>query len=399
MATIEPTKYRWEALPDGRRRKVPLPGTTWKVRYRKPNGRAGAHTSPTKIEARRWLEANGADMHRGDWIDPSLRRSRFDEWAEAYERGLGRLAPNTTRVYRLILSRHVRPHFDGRPIAGIDYQDVEDFIGELFDKGLGPKSTRECVSVLAQVMKVALRARAIKDNPAAGHHIRVPKQRGQVLPLDKLLRLVDEVQAEYRTAVLLLIYTGLRPAEMCGLRVRSFDPQRRLLTVNETLSPIGRELVAGPTKSDQERVLPLPGFIAEEVVAYLDARRAQGGPTNPEDHLFLNPSARPINRDSFRKHVLRPALVRAGLPEDFRTYDMRHSHASQLIDLGANPLAVKERLGHTDILTTFRRYGHLFEGVQQQLADDLDIAHRDAVERRGRDREPSTRRESPGLEW
>src|SRR4051794_19405408 len=76
-----------------------------------------------------------------------------------------------------------------------------------------------------------------------------------------------------------------------------------------------------------------------------------------------------------------PALRAAGLPKTFRTHDLRHAHASQLIDMGASPLAVKERLGHADILTTFRRYGHLFQGVQERLAADLDVAHREAAEK------------------
>ncbi len=46
--------------------------------------------------------------------------------------------------------------------------------------------------------------------------------------------------------------------------------------------------------------------------------------------------------------------------------------------MGASPLAVKERLGHADILTTFRRYGHLFKGVQEKLALELEDKHAEA---------------------
>jgi hypothetical protein len=50
----------------------------------------------------------------------------------------------------------------------------------------------------------------------------------------------------------------------------------------------------------------------------------------------------------------------------------RHSHASLLIDLGANPLAVAQRMGHSDAAFTLRVYGHLFEGVQSKLSEQLD---------------------------
>jgi len=47
--------------------------------------------------------------------------------------------------------------------------------------------------------------------------------------------------------------------------------------------------------------------------------------------------------------------------------------------MGASPLVVKERLGHGDVLTTMRKYGHLFEGVQQRLATDLNLVHQKAA--------------------
>jgi integrase len=70
--------------------------------------------------------------------------------------------------------------------------------------------------------------------------------------------------------------------------------------------------------------------------------------------------------------VIRPALRAAGLPETLRTYDIRHSHASLLIDQGANPLAVAQRMGHTDPAVTLRVYGHLFAGAQEELTNRLD---------------------------
>jgi integrase len=47
-------------------------------------------------------------------------------------------------------------------------------------------------------------------------------------------------------------------------------------------------------------------------------------------------------------------------------------HASLLIDLGANPLEVAHRMGHTDPTVTLRVYGHLFDGAQERLTAELD---------------------------
>jgi hypothetical protein len=111
--------------------------------------------------------------------DQKLHRVRFDEWADAFEDGLVRLAPTTARRYRQLLTLQIRPWFEGRPIVGIDYQDIESFIVDLHRRGYSAKTVRDCVSVLSLVMKAALRAKVIRENPAAGHHVKVARQRGR----------------------------------------------------------------------------------------------------------------------------------------------------------------------------------------------------------------------------
>jgi integrase len=353
----------------------------WRARYRDPSDQSRSRTFDRRVDAERFLATTTTDMYRGDWIDPKLRRMRFDDWADALEEGLVQLAPTTTRRYRQILNLQLRPAFGGRTISGIDYQDVASFIVELHRQGLGPKTIRDCVSVLSLVMKGALRAKVIRENPAAGHHIKVARQRGQVLPLKDLLRLVEHARPDYQLALQVLVYTGMRPSELCGLRVRRLDLLKGTVHVCETLTPVDSTLVVGTTKTDQERVVPLPRFICELLAEHLATRSEKlGRPVDPEEYVFVGVKGTPLSRDFLRKHVVVPALRASGLPEDFRTYDFRHAHASQLIDMGASPLAIKERLGHADVLTTFRKYGHLFQGVQEGLTAQLEELHLRAVE-------------------
>ena len=104
-------------------------------------------------------------------------------------------------------------------------------------------------------------------------------------------------------------------------------------------------------------------------------RRANGGERSlghRGEFSFQTRYANPLNRDKLREKVIRPALREAGLPETFRTYDLRHSHASVMIDLGVNLLALAQRMGPSDPAMTLRLYGHLFEGTQAQLSENID---------------------------
>ncbi len=360
------------------------PNGRYLARYRDADGRSRCLTFDRKGDAQDFLDTQAVDSRRGEWTDVSERRVGFDEWADRWWATTVKLRPTTRRGYHGILERHVRPYFTGRRMSDIDYMDVEDFIAEKLGAGLSPKYVREAVSVLSLIMRCAVKANARRDNPAAGHTVPVRRRKlreGDVLDMTQAHQLVAHIRDPYKPAVWILLLTGLRPAELCGLRVGSVDLIRRVVHVTETLLPVHkfgdepyRSAVSGPPKTAAgDRSIPIPEWLCTDLAAMLADRAARrGNPIARDEYLFVTRYGNPLQRDKFREKVVRPALVAAGLPDTLRTYDLRHSHASLLIDLGANVLAVAQRMGHSDPAVTLREYGHLFEGAQQELTDQLD---------------------------
>jgi integrase len=76
----------------------------------------------------------------------------------------------------------------------------------------------------------------------------------------------------------------------------------------------------------------------------------------------------------YRSHC-RPAVKRAGLPDDVRYHDLRHTYARLLIAEGAHPRAITERLGHSSIQVTLGTYGHLFPTLDEALTEQGPQAH------------------------
>jgi integrase len=360
------------------------PNGRYRARYRDLNNRTRSKTFIRKEDAQHFLDNSSTDMQRGEWIDPKQRRQLFDDWADRWWATTIKLRPTTRRGYWGVLDRHVRPHFTGCKVAQIDYVDVEDFISDRLAAGLSPKYVRECVLVLSLIMRLAVKGNIRRDNPAAGHELKVRQRKlreGDVLNMEQVHKLVSQVKDPYKPAVWLLVLTGLRPAELCGLRVSSVDFVRHVIHVTETLLPVHkyddvahRSAVTGPPKTAAgDRSIPIPEWLSDELAEMLAARAEKRGSAVPRDeHLFLTAKGLPLHRDRFRQAIIRPALEDAGLPSTIRTYDLRHSHASLLIDLGANVLAVSQRMGHSDPAITLREYGHLFEGTQEKLSEQLD---------------------------
>jgi integrase len=355
----------------------------WKARYRDHSGRSRSKVFDRKFDAQQFLDEVSTSIRQGNWIDPRSRKITFDDWAMEWWKTTTKLRPTTRRGYWGILNRRVRPYFKRRRLSDIVYMDVEAFIADLLSDGLSPKYVRECISVVSLIMKLAVKANLRHDNPAAAHQIPTQRRKlheGDVLNMEQVHQLIAHVRDPYKPAVWLIVLAGLRPAEFCGIRVCDLDMRKQVLHVSQTLLPLhgfdteSFQLVTGPPKTAAgDRKIPIPDWLCNELTTMLAKRsELRGSPTIPTEFLFQTRYGNPINRDKLRADVIRPALRAAGLPESFRTYDLRHSHASLLIDLGANLLALAQRMGHSDPAVTLRVYGHLFEGTQGELSRQLD---------------------------
>jgi integrase len=127
------------------------------------------------------------------------------------------------------------------------------------------------------------------------------------------------------------------------------------------------------TKSSaSRRTLKVPDFLIEILARHLE--------TAPEsEFVFPARLGGHLRYDNFRLRVWTLAVQRADLtPLTF--HELRHTAAAIMIDEGADPLQVQKRLGHKDIRTTYKHYGHLFPNREDQLNEALDRVYRTAKE-------------------
>jgi integrase len=342
----------------------------WRVRYRDPAGRERAKSFARKGDAERFLQHAEADKLRGQWVDPKRGRTTVGELAERWYATTVTLKPKTREDYRSLLHNHVLPAFGDRAIASIDTLAVRGWLADLVSGGLSPSRAKHAYYVLFAVLEAAIQAGALVRNPAAG--VRVPRSHPRemhFLSAAEIERLAEAIVPPYGTLVRFAAYTGLRAGEIAALRVKRLDLLRGTVRVVEAASEVGGRLISGPTKTHAERTVRLPRFLRDELAAYLADR--------PRDHdafVFTAPKGGRLRHNNFYQRLFCPALARAGLPEQLRFHDLRHTCASLLIAQGAHPKAIQAHLGHSSIQVTMDRYGHLFPDALEHLADRLDAA-------------------------
>ena len=101
------------------------------------------------------------------------------------------------------------------------------------------------------------------------------------------------------------------------------------------------------------------------------AHRLRAGPTYGDGQLvFATALGTPIEPSNLRRGF-NSILTKADL-DHLRIHDLRHIHASLLLQQGVHPKVVSERLGHASVNITLDTYSHILPGIQASAAEQLD---------------------------
>ncbi|MCD6435883.1 MAG: site-specific integrase [Clostridiales bacterium] len=134
--------------------------------------------------------------------------------------------------------------------------------------------------------------------------------------------------------------------------------------MNKNYARLDREdLILTPNTNKSRRVVTIPKFLCDIVDDYV----ATLYDYLPLERLF------PIARNTLNGHLRR--ISEKAAVKKIRVHDLRHSHASLLIEEGFTALLISERLGHESIQTTLQTYAHLCPNKHGEVADRLDKLH------------------------
>ena len=146
-----------------------------------------------------------------------------------------------------------------------------------------------------------------------------------------------------------------------ALTPADIDLEAHTLTVNKNFQRVdGHDIIQEPKTKKSRRVIPIPSKLCDELRAYMGTFYD----LQPDDRLF------PFGKSYFHRQMQKGSD--AAEMEKIRLHDLRHSHAALLIKLGTPILLLSERLGHEDVQTTLRTYGHLYPSATDEAVKKLD---------------------------
>lgn len=275
------------------------------------------------------------------------------------------------------LKSYIIPFFADTPINAITPAVIRKWQSEIKarkskreeGKTLSPAMLKTIHIALSAVLNFAVKYYKLPNNPArlAGSmgSTKTPTMNFWTLSQFKAFQETLPEGDLYAVAFSLLFYTGIRKGELLALTPADFDLGAGVLTISKTYQRIKRQDVIQPPKTEKGyRKIALPPFIVEMMK---DCFRRLNHPAKNQrifDSITVTALLRALNRGA----------KTAGLPH-IRVHDLRHSHASLLIEQGFSPLVIKDRLGHESIETTLNTYSHLYPTKQSEIAEKLQALH------------------------
>jgi integrase/recombinase XerC len=290
-----------------------------------------------------------------------------DDWGvAAFERSLASVAAATRRAYRTDIEAFAtwaeRAGVTGP--AGVDRTRLRRYLAYLGTRRYARRTIARKASALRRYFGFLARTGVLAADPSAG--LSAPSGDGRlprVLRADELHALLDDPPAAIDgdddairlrdDAVLELLYgSGLRVAEVCGLRPDDLRLDRHLVTVWG--------------KGAKQRQVPVSRPAAAATAAWLErGRAALAAGHSPADAVFLNRRGHRLGTRDVRRIIDRRAV------SPTHPHALRHTFATHLLDGGADLRAVQELLGHTDLSTT-QRYTQV---SRERLRAVYDASH------------------------
>lgn len=346
-----------------RRRK---PSSPWTACWRDAAGKQHQETRRgwNKAEARKHAENEERRSARTPWLEASSQVPTLAEYARQTVKVRPTVAASTRSKERSMWKR-IEAYFDGWPINAIGPSLVRDFVDTLVAGGLGPAYVRDIFGLLSMTFDYAVADEITPQTPCV--RIDLPKRTTKVAAADQddVRALFASIDPRYQTLVLFLAATGVRIGEALAVKVSDLVdiPQaqvqiRRSVTTNDE----GR-IVTGPPKTKSgARDIALPHWMRQSLNAHIDTYRL-----GPNDWLFPAPGGGLMDPRRFSGRFWRPACRTEEV--EVTPHQLRHLHASMLIEAGRPITEIAARLGHANPQVTMQVYAHWLSGDDTASAE------------------------------
>lgn len=289
-------------------------------------------------------EENRKEFDREYSIRREKQKLGFREFADTYLTNYAKLKKRSWRTDEKYLNSQLIPFFGEMELGEISSFDVQKFMVKRQGDGVRNSTINRELTVLKKMLGLAIKwGYCITANPVEkGNYFSEEEyKRDRVASYEEECRLFPSAASHLKPILKCALMTMMRHAEVLGLTWDCVDLEKGQITVK-----------AKANKSGKKRVIP----INETLHAELDRLKKLNKATSDFVFLYEDPKTGKLRPVKTVRRAFVMACRRAGI-KNLRFHDLRHTAGTRLIESGADPISVRDIMGHANLKTT-ERYLH-----------------------------------------
>ena len=304
---------------------------------------------------------------------------------EKYTRQRGNVRKGTQKSRQQLMKLLSEDKLGAASIDSVKLSDAKEWALRMQEKGVAYNTICNSKRSLKAIFYMAVQDDCLRKNPfdfpinEVINDDTVPKVPLTPTQENELLDFMqnDPVYAKYYDEVVILLETGLRISELCGLTPADLNFEKRFVNVDHQLlrSTEDGYYIEAPKTESGFRQVPMSAAAYEAFERVLKKRR-DGRCIEVDgykDFLFLNRDGLPktaVNYDAMFKCLAKKynKCHKEPLPDVMMPHTMRHTFCTRMANAGMNPKALQYIMGHANIVMTLNYYAHAtFHSAQEEM--------------------------------
>ena len=325
-----------------------------------------------------------AEKHLID-LKSSINNNRFiiskditfvDRYKIYHEDPSKNFSPATLPNRMSMIDVNIEPFFGQVKLQDVTPSILQGFINKTYSE-YSRNGAKTIVSVVKAVLNEAYRLKEINENPC--HFVKTPASAKEgnacfeVYNKEEVKDIISKLNGTHiEIPILIMLSTGLRIGEVCGLRWQDIDFKNNTISVNQTLIYIGGKIqFKDPKTKGSIRTISVPTELMDKLKKWKATHNEYrlSSILEYEDIVCLNKRLGP-----FVPTILRRAwknFTEKNNIRYIRIHDLRHTHATLLVLSGTDFKTISDRLGHTDIQITLNRYSHVLKEMDLKASENI----------------------------
>lgn len=321
-----------------------------------------------------------------DGIDTIGKKMTVCQLYAKYIRQRGNVKRGTQKGRQQLMKLLSEDKLGAASIDSVKLSDAKEWVLRMQEKGVAYTTICNSKRSLKAIFYMAIQDDCLRKNPFDFQISEVinddtePKVPLTPTQEKELLDFMqgDSVYSKYYDEVVILLETGLRISELCGLTPADLNFEQRFVNVDHQLlrSTEDGYYIETPKTDSGFRQVPMSAAAYEAFQRVLKNRK-RGKSIQVDgysDFLFLNRDGLPkvaVNYDAMFKCLAKKfnKCHKEPLPAVMTPHTMRHTFCTRMANDGMNPKALQYIMGHANITMTLNYYAHAtFHSAQAEMA-------------------------------